>query len=87
VIWNPKNNGAFQPEELASLKSIFDEIIQQPWFAKDEAIRLSFARYLIETFPGPTFDPAKHRAVVETSARMFYGLDENYSDARGSERR
>lgn len=76
MIWHPKNNGAFQPDELASLKSIFDEITGQPWFAKDEAIRLSFAKYLLETFPGSTYDPVKHRSVVEASARMFYGMDD-----------
>jgi len=76
MIWHPKNTGALQPEELASLKSIFDDITRQPWFAKDEAIRLSFARYLLETFPGSPYDPAKHRSVVEKSARMFYGLND-----------
>ena len=75
MIWHPKNNGAFQPEELASLKSVFDDITGHPWFARDEAIRLSFAKYLIETYPGSSYDPMKHRLVVEQSARMFYGLD------------
>jgi hypothetical protein len=68
--------GAFQPEELTTLKAIFDEVTHQPWFAKDEAIRLSFAKYLIETFPGSSFDPARHRSMVEASARTFHGLDE-----------
>lgn len=76
MIWHPKNNGTFQPEDLASLKSLFDEITGKPRFAKDEAIRLSFAKYLLETFPGTGYDAAKHRTVVETSARMFYGRDE-----------
>lgn len=80
MIWNPKNNTAFQPEELASLKSLFDEITGQNWFTKDESIRLSFAKYLIDTYPGSSFDPAKHRSVVETSARIFYGIEDKPED-------
>ncbi|MDP9590097.1 UNVERIFIED_ORG: hypothetical protein J2W19_002653 [Shinella zoogloeoides] len=55
------------------MKSIFDEVTAQPWFTKDAAIRLSFAKYLIETYPGKDFDLAKHRAAVESSARIFCG--------------
>jgi len=65
--------GTFQPEELASLQLVFRDITSQAWFAPDA--RESFAKYLLETFPGETFDPRRHRSVVETSARMFYSLD------------
>lgn len=72
--WHPPH-GTFQPEELSALKRLFDEITSQPWFANDEATRMSFATYLFDTFPGSRYNPVKHRAVVEASARMFYGLD------------
>ena len=62
----------FEPDELDALKKLFDELTSQPWFEPSEDARESFAKYLFETFPAGTFDPAKHRSVIEASARMFY---------------
>lgn len=76
MIWHSTATGSFAPEDLSSLKQIFDDITSQPWFAKDQATLESFAKYLLETFPGSAYDPAKHRAVAEASARMFYGIAE-----------
>ncbi|MCQ4635009.1 hypothetical protein GB927_033635 [Shinella sp. CPCC 100929] len=68
--------GTFEPEELGALKSLFDEIIAQPWFDKTPQNVESFAKYLFETFPAVHFDPRKHRSIIETSARMFYARDD-----------
>lgn len=70
------SKGAFEPEELGALKLIFDELTAQPWFDPSDEARESFARYLFETFPAVTFDPVKHRSIVEASARMFYARDD-----------
>ncbi|MDP9587813.1 hypothetical protein [Shinella oryzae] len=67
--------GAFDPEELGALQSVFDELTAQPWFDASDEARESFARYLFDTFADATFDPAKHRFVVESSARMFYAKE------------
>ncbi|MFC3073280.1 hypothetical protein [Shinella pollutisoli] len=70
------SKGTFEPEELGALKLIFDELTAQPWFDPSDEARESFARYLFETFPAVTFDPVKHRSIVEASARMFYARDD-----------
>ncbi|WP_439624078.1 hypothetical protein [Shinella sp.] len=61
---------SYQPEELAELKSIFDDVTGQSWFDPDA--KVSFAKYLIETFPAEAFDAQRYRSVVAASARMFY---------------
>ncbi|MGX5722330.1 hypothetical protein [Shinella zoogloeoides] len=68
-------NGAFQPEELNSLQTIFDEITSRPWFPKCPKARNSFAKYLFETLPEKTFNAERHRSVVEASVRMFYAVE------------
>lgn len=67
---------AFEPGELATLQDIFDEITSQHWFPNFPEAREGFARYLFDTFPDGSFNPERHRSVVETSARMFYAIDE-----------
>lgn len=68
--------GAFQPEELRSLKAILDEITSQPWFPRCPDKREDFAKYLFATYPGDEFNAKRHRSVIEASARMFYTLEE-----------
>lgn len=72
---NYTSKGIFEPDELGALKSIFDELTAQPWFDASDNARESFAKYLFETFPAATFDPVKHRSIIEASARMFYTRD------------
>ena len=72
---NYTSKGTFEPDELGALKSVFDELTSQPWFDASEEARESFAKYLFETFPAVTFDPVKHRSIIEASARMFYTRD------------
>lgn len=67
--------GTFEPDELGALKSVFDELTSQPWFDASEEARESFAKYLFETFPAVTFDPVKHRSIIEATTRMFYTRD------------
>jgi hypothetical protein len=69
------SKGTFELNELGALKSVFDELTSQPWFDASKEARESFAKYLFETFPVVTFDPVKHRAIIEASARMFYTRD------------
>ncbi len=70
------SKGTFEPAELGALKTVFDELTAQPWFDASEEAKESFAKYLFETFPMVTFDPIKHRSIIEASARMFYSRDE-----------
>ena len=72
---NYTSKGTFEPEELGALKQVFDELTSQAWFEPTEEARESFARYLFETFPAVTFDPVKHRPIIEASARIFYSKD------------
>lgn len=72
---NYTSKRTFEPDELGALKSIFDELTAQPWFDASDDARESFAKYLFETFPAVTFDPVKHRMIIEASARMFYARD------------
>lgn len=76
--------GIFQPDELRTLKAIFDEITSQDWFSETDEAREGFARYLLNTFPGGTFNETRHRAIVELSARMFYADDGRMSDVAPS---
>jgi hypothetical protein len=69
------SKGTFQPEELAALKQVFDEIVAEPWFEATEEAKEEFAKYLFETFPAVSFDPQKHRPIVEATARTFYTRD------------
>lgn len=69
--------GAFQPEELSALKKVFDEVTAEPWFDAAEEAREKVAKYLFEMFPGVTFDPQKHRPIVEATARTFFARDGN----------
>lgn len=65
----------FEPEELGALKSVFDYITAQPWFDPSPESKEGFAKYLFDTFPPVTFDPQRHRPIIEASARMFYSRD------------
>jgi hypothetical protein len=66
------SKGTYEPEELGALKHVFDELTSQPWFDPSDEARVSFAKYLFETFPAVVFDARKHRSIIEVSARMFY---------------
>jgi len=68
---------AFQPEELNDLKALFDDITGQPWFDKDASAKEAFARHLIRTFPAVSINIARHRSIVEASARMFYSDEQS----------
>lgn len=62
----------FQPEELKSIKLIYDDIVAQDWFDDCADKRSSFARYLIETYSIDTIEPERFRTIVESSARSHY---------------
>ena len=69
--------GTFQPDELNSLKSVYNDISTQRWFTKTDEAREGFARYLLTTFPGDTLDPSRDRAAIELSARSFCAANNN----------
>lgn len=75
--YNDNEKGAdavvFEQEELAALKSIFDEVTAEPWF--NVADRDRFAQYLIHTYPEGEFDAAVQRAVIMEAAKRFYSRD------------
>jgi len=61
-----------QPEELAAVKAVYDDIVRQDWFSKADEARSSFARYLIDTYSIGQIEPTRFRKIVECSARMHY---------------
>ena len=61
-----------QPEELAAVKEIYDEIVAQEWFDQREDAKASFARYLIETYSISAITSERFRKIVECSARTHY---------------
>jgi hypothetical protein len=72
-----RHTETLQPEQLAFLKAMFDEITSQPWFDQSSTAKETFAKYLIESFPTDRFDARRYRFVVETSARMFYAREDD----------
>ncbi|MGQ3294499.1 MAG: hypothetical protein ACT6U0_20100, partial [Shinella sp.] len=62
----------FEPEELNSVKLIYDDIVAQGWFDTSEDARSSFARYLIDTYSMGHVEPTRFRKIVEFSARAYY---------------
>lgn len=65
-------SGVFQPAELRGLREAFDEITSRPWFNPDPEARQAFARYLIEAYPGGTFDPHIDLPLLEATAKAHY---------------
>jgi hypothetical protein len=65
-------NGVMQPEELAAMRDVFDDVASQPWFSRDPSARKSFAKYLLENFPDGSYDPVMDRPLIEASARKFF---------------
>lgn len=53
-------NNFYEPDELALMQDVFDEIVSMPWFSPEERARKAFARYLMDTYPGGSFDRTKH---------------------------
>jgi hypothetical protein len=64
--------GIYQPEELDAMKEVFEEIASEPWFSKSPDARKSFAKYLLENFPDGSYEPIKHRSVIEDAARKYF---------------
>ena len=66
------HSAQLQPEELAAVKQIYDEIVAQDWFERTEEARCSFARYLIETYSISVIEPVRFKTIAECSARTHY---------------
>ncbi|WP_314092866.1 hypothetical protein [Shinella sp. M31] len=64
--------GIFEPSELADMREVFEEITSQQWFSRDPDARKAFARYLLEAYPGGTFNPATDKPLLEATARSYY---------------
>ncbi|MCJ8056966.1 hypothetical protein GB928_025610 [Shinella curvata] len=69
------NSGIFEPSELAEMRDVFDEITSQPWFSRDPGAKKAFAKYLLDAYPGGTFNPATDKPMLEATARAHYGRD------------
>ena len=65
-------NSVYQPDELAEMQEVFKEITSELWFARRPEARKSFAKYLLENYPDGSYDPIKHRAVIEDVARKYF---------------
>ncbi len=61
-----------QPDDLAAVKDIYDEIVSQEWFDQREESKASFARYLIDAYSISMIESARFRKIVECSARTHY---------------
>ncbi|WLR94261.1 hypothetical protein [Shinella zoogloeoides] len=64
--------GVYQPEELAEMQRVFEEITSELWFDRRPEARKSFAKYLLENYPDGSYDPIIHRAVIEDVARKYF---------------
>lgn len=64
--------GVYQPDELAEMQKVFEEITSELWFDRRPEARKSFAKYLLENYPDGSYDPIIHRAVVEDAARKYF---------------
>lgn len=64
--------GVYQPEDLAAMKQVFEEITSEPWFSQDPDVRKSFAKHLLENYPDGSYDPVKHRSVIKDAARKYF---------------
>lgn len=69
------SSGIFEPSELADMREVFEEITSQPWFSRDPDARKAFARYVIEAYPGGTFNPTTDKPLLEATARSYYSRD------------
>ena len=67
--------GVFGPSELADMRDVFDEITSQPWFSRDPDAREAFAKYLLDAYPGGTFNATTDKPLLEKTARANYGRD------------
>lgn len=67
------SNGIFAPDELSTMKDVYEDIISQPWFSRDPEARKAFARYLLDAYPGGTYRPDLDRPLLESTAREHYG--------------
>jgi hypothetical protein len=64
--------GMFEPEDLAAMRAVYEDLVSQPWFSKNPHAKEDFARYLIGAFPGGTFRPELDRPIVEAAARAQF---------------
>lgn len=64
--------GVYQPEDLSAMREVFEEVTSEPWFDRRPEARNSFAKYLLENYPDGSYDPIKHRAVIEDAARKYF---------------
>ncbi len=69
------SSGVFEPAELADMRDVFDEITSQHCFSRDPHARTAFAKYLLDAYPGGTFNLARDKPVLESTARAYYGRD------------
>ncbi|AOF92806.1 hypothetical protein [Sinorhizobium sp. RAC02] len=67
-----QGSGVYEPQDLAAMKVLFDEITSEPWFSGDPKAKKSFAKYLLENYPDGSYDPAKHRSAIEDAARKYF---------------
>jgi hypothetical protein len=65
-------SGVYQPEELAAMRTVFEEVSSEPWFSRAPEARKAFAKYLLENYPDGSYDPVKHRSAIEDAARKYF---------------
>jgi len=63
-------NDSSEGDNLSSIECVFEEIASQSWF--DPEARYPFSRYLVETFPDGSYNPRRHRQIVEEVARTLF---------------
>lgn len=63
-------NSSSEEDALTSMEAVFEDIAGQPWF--DPEARYAFSAYLVETFPGASFNANLHREFVEGVGRAKY---------------
>lgn len=65
-------HGVIYPAEFVMLRSIYDEISSQPWFAAGTEARDEFARFMLTTYRRGMVDPEKLQQFCMTAAKRKF---------------
>jgi hypothetical protein len=68
------STGAFTPDDVACIRSVFQEIIAEPWFSRSPQRQQDFALCVINAYRRGLDCPDRLRAVcLETAMENFAG--------------
>jgi CheY-like chemotaxis protein len=62
----------FQPEEIALMRSIYERIVENPWFSSSPEKRAEFARYVVQMYGRGMVVPGKLETLCMVAARRRF---------------